>query len=593
MKLYRWLSLVFIICFQLKQIAGKNFDVSANIRAKVFAKTLKTVLRNSIEEIVFIVSNSTDNILTDLVDDFLPDIEIKRVLIDESLICELSLINTCTSIIIAQFEATETFANYFKCVKDTKHLLLVEEHIFSSDSIGIFLKSLWKNGILDITFVVILNEYVQFYTWFPMDFNNNCGRFTNIKLISSSNNTNLFRKKVIKHLTNCRIKCAWIEEKPFSDLYTKVFDLISIKSLSELIMDNKYKEFGIRFYWEDSMLKMFTKQNVDVIFANTFINTSEFSYGPMFYTDESYIAVRKPTRRTSYKPLLKVFSYYLWFVIIAIYILVCFIIILYKSRINIDNIKIFLTLFMVCVGSSLPYKRYIENITRRLFIFYIYYSFILNAMYLSKLSSLLTKPAYEEQVANREDLYLNRLKIHYNAYIEKIYCIVFTASENVDARNLLKEIDYNMYDSVDKLVYDQNYTVVTLKSLLDTYPHLTKQIGYFESFFDVATLFHSYVLKKDNPINIAINYWATELIEKGFVSKLLNDMKRMSTLESYKYLRNNTISHSFAVLTLTHLSEIFVIIMYGYIFSITVFLFEFFTYLLMKKINLMRDTSAL
>lgn len=595
----RRLTRIYFLYLVLESIIGKHLDITESTRSQYLAGTLQKLLDNTTEDIVWKLSNNTKTILTDVADDFLRVTQFKRILINETIICETSQYYTPNYVVIAYFETTETFVNYLKCAKYAKHLVIVDEDILRSENLTNLLNILWKEGILDVTFAII-SEKLQLYTWFPMDLNNNCGRITNMRLLPS-NNTNVFPKKIAKHLPNCSLRCAWIDAKPFSDLYIKVFEMISAKTSSGLIWENRDKESGInlrllnkeaeygyKFYWEESMQKIFENDNVDVLFGYTFINSSTFAYGPMFYTDASYIAVRKAPRILSYRPLLKVFNIYIFIYMFCVYLFVSILIITLKS--NGVNLEIFFTFFRLCLANSLPSQSYVEKITKSLFISFTFYSLILNTLYLSKLSSILTNPAFEEPLASREDLYINNLKTIFNHYLEQIYCVVFYASDNPDAIKNCIMVNMSVYDMLIKEVKEQNNSVLSFISILDTYPHLATRVDYFPTFLDEATLYHSYILNKNNPKNAVINYWATEMIEKGLLIKWWNDMKLISTVESYKYMLDD-IHKPFTILSLSHLNESFLIIIYGYILSIIIFLLEFFTYFLMKKINLMRDIS--
>lgn len=582
MQLFRYIYILLSYVLILLD-ARRNFDIVLHKKNEMIKENLRNALLNTNLEILWKISNKQVNILQDLIDDVLHDVELKRVLFHESIIYEkYSFVNSANIIIVMVYDDDlYKFCDKFNN-NMVKYLVLIDE--FDVNKIKEFLKMFFNNGIVDVT-VGILNDSIKFYTWFPFNDDSNCGETINLQLVSNEAAFYLFPQKVTRFLPNCTITSARIDAAPFSVLYGKVFKHVSDKTGSNLRFLNK--DIGFKYYWEDTMQTMFENDKVDVIFGYTFINSSDFAYGPMFYTDVSYVAVRKAPRILTYHPLLKVFNIYIFLYILCTYIFLSVLIISVQNK-NI-NVEIFLIFFRICLGNSTPVKSY-EHVTKTLFISYSFYSLILGTVYLSKLSSLLTNPAYEEPVASREDLYINNLQLLFNHYYEKIYCIIFYASDNADALENSIMTNLSFYNLLLKEVNEQNHSVLSFVSLLESYPHLTVRIDYFPSFFDEATLFHSYVLNKNNPKNEVINYWATEMIEKGLMIKWWNDIKLTSLIESYKYMLNNT-GKPFTVLNLSHLNESFLIIIYGYIFSITIFVFEFFTYFLMKRINLMRDIS--
>lgn len=584
---YIYISITYIFVETLVYGREHYFDVFYNKNNNnILTDCLRNVLLNGKREILWKIPHKKKNIITDLIDDVLHDVELKRVLIDESIICEkYFFVDTSNFIVITYLDSINKVNDYFKCIKYGKQLLLMDDSFPLVNGLENLFKYLWKNGVVDVT-IGVLNEQSKFYTWFPFKQTNYCGETFHLELIS--NNVNIFPRKIEKYLPNCILKCAWADDKPFTTLYDKTLHLISSKSYGYYVSEDKGVMYGHNFYWEDIIQNMLNKDNFDVVLGYTFINSTDFDYGPMIYSDSSYIGVRKAPKLTEYRPLLRVFNVYLWLSMTFTYVILSIVLITMQRHNRISGIEIFFNLFRVCLGNSLPS---VQNLTRTLFITYSTCSFILNTIYLSKLSSLLTKPMYARPMASREDLYFNNLTTFLNYYSEKIYSTIFYASDNPEALKHIFLIKMNQLNLIEMLVNEQNHSAITYLSLLESYPHLTTQIDYFPTFFDETTLFHSYILRRNNPKNIVINFWGTEIVEKGLIIKWWNDMKQISLLKAYRQSLNNNDDSSYTVLALSHLNEMFLIAFYGYVLSLITLLFEFFTNLLMRKINFMKSSS--
>lgn len=592
-----------LICFvfyQQRFISGNQEDFGIvtkmhnNNNNDILADCLKTTLHNAKLDILWKTSNKRRNILlTDLIDDVLHDVLLNRILIDDSIICEKHIfVNSPNFIVITYLNSIEDLIGYFKCIKYAKHLIFIDDFVLNTfDEITERLfQELWNDGVSDIILGVIKNStYVKFYTWYPFDGDNMCGNRFKLNLIN--NCQNLFPIKTNKFLRNCGIQIAFVEAKPFTDLYNKTFSLIGEKVSTEIVFNDKVQVYGFNFYWDKIMKTIFQNESTDVIYGHTVINSTNFHHGPMFYSDRSVIAVRKAPKLEHNRQLVEVFDSYLWILIVFMYLVISgILIIIYLRHMNATCCGIYLDVYRVSLGNSLPQRQF-ENVTRIVVLFYALYSFIMNTVYLSTLSSLLTKPSYARRIASREDLYINNLSLYFNNLIEKIYKIMFYASDNLEALKHCIILNLNNYELLTWLVKRQQHSIVTFKSLVEVYPHLIERTDYFSTFFGETTLFNSYILKKYNPKNFAINFWATEIVEKGFFVKWWNDMRFTSQLQNYKVIAGD-VESPVIVLALKHFRQLFLLIGFGYGFSLIAFLSEFFLYFYMMKINRMKELTS-
>lgn len=617
MKNMKWFQLLFLLT-QLLFRALLIFGRKGGDYSDTFFKGLynnNTILGNRLRHALLLNAGGRsilwkisreNNIFTDLIDDVLHDAELNHVLIDGSIImCEMRnkhiLDETTNFVVVTHLDAIENFSEYLKCFKYAKYLVFVDRNILGDEKLDDLLKLMWNNDIFDVTIATqqalvnsnssesvsntnkVSNDSMKYYTWFPLDGDSDCGNVVN--LVETQQ---LFPQKLSKYLPNCAIKCAFVDDKPFSQLYGDTLVLMSEMAGNSITFDNKKSEYGVYFYWEENMMDMLENDTFDVIYGHTFINSTEFFYGPMFYTDSAYIAARKPHKLSDHHPILKSFNLYLWVFIVFIYFVVCVVAVVLAT----SDRSVFLDIFRISLGNSLPTFNNKARVLNILFLTYSCYSLIMTNAYLSKLSSGLTKPVFARPFANREDIYLSALSLYFNAYVDKIHCLIYAASDNPTALSYCIKLNISIYELLEKVVHDQNNTATTYMSMLETYPHLANRIDYFPTFFDTATFYNSYVLRKDNPKNAVINYWSCEIIEKGLAAKWWKDIKRTSEIKWHFRSASDDNPPPFIVLTLSHFYELFLIVAYGYLLSFLALLFEFFAHNCMKKIQTTSDISA-
>lgn len=462
-----------------------------------------------------------------------------------------------------------------------------------------------RNKIYDLTVALFDNNQLDFYTWFYFAPNNFCGQYLNLTLIGKCNGksidfTNLFPVKFMYTPTNCVLNVGWWTAKPFvidpfvdeaPGVFVSIFRDVSWASGMVL----KYEEKDLIAEWEflnegyyNRLSKRLEEEEFDVLLGQVYLNYSNLHYGPVFYADTFIHVVRKPKKTKTYRQFGKVFALSTFLFVLLVYIAeICFFILLFKVNDgkSVDYSKIFIKVICMTLNSAVHGKILPAAHFRITFLFYAFYGLILDTIFLGKLSSVFRMPIYEISINDKLDMYLNNFTFYISMYSERQLMVVYEAFDNHKLENMILFTNRSSYDILYDIAANQKNGATVFFSVYSMYEieKICVNVMSAEYYF-ISTLFSSYALQKINIKNEVVNYWAREILEKGFFEKHTKDI---SIYHRHIHLLHNIPQNerTSKTLSIAHYEELFLIIGYGYSLALIIFIFELFIKSLMQTVN--------
>lgn len=225
----------------------------------------------------------------------------------------------------------------------------------------------------------------------------------------------------------------------------------------------------------------------------------------------------------------------------------------------------------VAVTSGLPSKRRIVKI---LILFYSIYSFHMYNIFQGRFSSLITNPPLKRDIRNLMDLTDSDLTI----FVSPRKMKGLQLEDSATARKLLKRYtELNVFFNWIYISLNDTKCASTLyESVLYLYGNdrLKTVEPYYPSYRDVR-----FGLRKGHPLTEHINNVIGQIVAAGLTKKWLSDLKNVTF---YKTQDKNV------VLTFQHLYGAIIILIYGYLLSIIIFVFELLYAKLFAKKTLIR-----
>lgn len=476
-----------------------------------------------------------------------------------------------------------------------KYVLIFEEFKAAKPLIDM----IFRHGINNVLIAIYTDNEIKVY-------HNHNQRFMNSLSINCSNDfeeLNIFRKTPRNYFTNYTLNVAWIPGDPFvmnafddenPGLFIKTIKVISTRAKMNLFFFNE-PEFYKEFKTEGTIKKLvstLTNRRSDVAMGYTFVNWSMFDYGPVFYKDQILLTMYKPKATASLKQLSKIFKSIFWIILFAIYIVVTAIFRILLQERNLENVvKLHLSILQISInmsGSLLLRKDSVKT----LLLFYSFHSLLITTIYLAKLSSTFTQQTYERPIITLGSFYVNGLKTCIHNYVSTLLNLKYINTENKYSSSIVTLSEEPAYNCIHEIAVSQNGTCTVFEGELDSYPSEKLLLSYFNPMFVNMTLFNTFLMRKHNPINKVIKFWALEIVEKGIFLKWWKDMKEnrvnVSLLEGFDQEENN-----FVKLTYKHYEQTFLILYIGLSLSAIIFLVEFFIKYLSDKIDWMITNSAI
>lgn len=478
--------------------------------------------------------------------------------------------------------------------------------IIQDEQIETLFKMAERNQIYDLTVAVLHKNRLDFYTWFYFAPDNFCGKYLNITLIDRCNETsleptNLFPVKFTSKPTNCVLNVGWWTAKPFvidpfvengPGIFVSIFRDVSWASGMVL----KYEEKDPKAEWEfhnegyyNHISKRLEDREIDVLLGQIYLNYSNVVYGPAFFSDTFVHVVRIPKKTKKYQQLNKVFALSTFlFVLLTYFIEVCFLVLLYKvtGRKSIDYSEILIKVISMALNLSAHGRIASISYFRIIFLFLAFYALILDTIFIGKLSSIFRLPIYEISINDVLAMYLNNFTFYVSMYVERQLMYTYSTFDNPKVEGMLKFSNHSAYDLFHDLAVTQENGTTVFFSLYYMYESERLCVNVMTVEFEYpSTLFNSYALQKNSFKNEVVNYWAREVLEKGFFEKHRKDIAIY--YRNISLLKNDprNLVGAPEILTIAHYEQLFLIAAYGYLLGLIIFILEWLRKLLMQIVN--------
>lgn len=482
-----------------------------------------------------------------------------------------------------------------------KFLIFFQKQRFNLNIVKELLSTAYKNGVSKIAFGIYDNETIDFYSWFPFDRKNKCGKRFNLRkvnLCSESYQAPVLYKNDLYNLQECSLKLTYVKAEPFvinvkastaAGLFVSLFKTIErvtgIKMRYEFV-----EEFQYEFLNRGSLSGLFQhliQEKTDVILGHLFMNsTSDHAVpGPQIYSDGLVWVAPKPKMFTTYRNILRAFDVDLWLLHMStiIFMVVFLKFLFYKYQVKMDTCKMILKIFKMTIVAAITHVPKVNTI-RIVVFFYAIYCIDIDTIYIGKLSSIFTMPKSSVPITNIELMYLNQIYVNISHQVNLL----------TNLRNLvgIEEIKRNIYvlnwteaELLKKVAATQTNGTLIFRSTTETYASESSSVETFTS--KSRSLYLCYYLRNYNMINKPIMHWTQEVIEKGLFRKWWLDIIR--------HYRNYALRRAMkaqpidaVVYSLRHYQEVYFLLLSGYTLGILTFALEFFSKYIERKISLMR-----
>ena len=461
------------------------------------------------------------------------------------------------------------------------------------------------NGIFNVAIVITSLRSDVVFTWNPLDLDNNCGRRYHLRRVSNPGvSGDVLFHKIPRSVEDCTFNVLWIRSVPHVTDPTSPTNPGLFVTLFNTLMEKT--NVKMRYMYDDrsqielanngtltrpmALLKL---GSVDAVVGHVFITPllGKLSYGPVFLQDYFVMVVPKPARMKFYRQIHKAFRYETWIVFLGTYITVSLVLYeftkYYKHKVSL--VQVLLDNLRLCVASGMNLlPRHL--CLRMIIMFYILYTMNMGAVYVGKLSGIFTIPAQGVKIADGETLYLNNLYFNMSWYFDKLSS-VYLHINNPEWRKHVVRTNLTEKEMLMK-AHTTNVSSVTFKSVTDLFTSFAPRHDKVITYLPLATLFLTYFLKEHDVLNDIINYWSTEIIEKGLFHKWWKDVKMFN--RNYTSEREGVVEmETVVVLSLRHYEETFMFLLCGYLIASVVLVFEFVFKQVEVRVDAMKTSSRI
>ncbi|KAJ9573923.1 hypothetical protein L9F63_008696 [Diploptera punctata] len=478
--------------------------------------------------------------------------------------------------------------------------------IFTGDTYG--KNSIYYKNETNITSVEDITK-IYAYTLFPYS-NGACnedvtllvGKWTVHNASEESfSAVDLFPNKLPKTFKGCVLNIGAIGPEPYviKEDYTTdegenkfVLEGVGVELINlfvkQMNFTSKYYEphpnFEIDSVAELGMMLIF--RDIDVV-SGTVPHLLELHlYGdasvPMISDTVQYLVpCPKPMRKT--ERIISLFSLSTWSCMGFVFIFVSF---LFWSLSNYPTRTIGFTGFnllaqcfsaawAVLLGISVP-QMPLSLGTRQLFIIYVWYCFVFNTIFQAYFTSFLVEPGYEARLKALDDVRRAGLKAG-------IYDIMEIMRELVNFNELI-DFEKKIYSDFDECVSSVMFKGEMFSPSISYFPsYIASKSGVsdhskFICFLDesVVTLQFGAVVPIGHPFLQILNVHIRRCLEGGLLETYWSKIKHEVHLKANVINENS----EFVVFSLTHLSPVFVLLLFGYILGVSVFACEFTVFMI-------------
>jgi hypothetical protein len=451
------------------------------------------------------------------------------------------------------------------------------------------------------------------YSWFPYN-GRQCAEPTEVVLVDKCENANgeqlfskepLFPNKVPNDLRGCTIKVATFQFPPYviqTDNYTESSENTVYKfrglELEYLLLINEALNFTLSFSPAPSNISVseriiwcITKlvaRLVDVALGRIPLDVLGGHYADVtipyiFDALQWYVPCSKPALRTD--KVLEMFNSSVWISMAVVLVLTS--LVFWRTSIGSASSVLeshsYKTLqycaynvWSAFMAVSVPHFPRTTKL-RILFLFYVCYCFAMNTVFQAFFTSFLVSPGYVKQIATLEDLKRSNLIHGVDESLEK-----FLSSLDYEKLDLKKFVCPSHTACLTRLLTKRDITTMTLK--IDAEYVLSYGLHGLSGSKVLCTLNQKIVpantvmcLTKGHPLFDKFNEVIRRCMETGLVDKYWSELNFNLSLKNMVRLRERDCEACgvvYFVFSLSHLKVAFVVLGFGYMLCITVFVLE-------------------
>lgn len=521
----------------------------------------------------------------------------------------------------------ETFNRKMKILTHLKTFDPNQSFIVYFASVSYYFKKIAQNILIKFWTMMIINALVLIpkdlknFALYRLELKQNsetlCGsQFYTIE-IDKCINGNLINTKThyfkyrhnIKNL-NCTTNVITMPYEPFVINETKGIEMeilhllgnlynikFNINLISEATdwgekMENNTWNGPLDRVYKDNMLGVGNiRKNID------YMRDFDFTYD--YYTESMVWIVPIAEPVPKWRVLFVIFNIYVWIIYITSIFLfgIIFWLVSYRNSNEYTNYRqfsnAFLTSFRISITNSTKSPKY--DLTRTFFNAFAIFSIIISAVYTSSLIVYLKSPIASYQIQTTQDILQSNLGIGGLSITKQLFNMSSNTNrqDNTEANEIFQRfqtIDDNEKDTVnywlDLVGKYRNMTTISSRFYVNYQLAIGNNVTTTADGKDLIYVCEkkplmyytlSIVMKKGSPFRRLFNTKIREIVEAGLIQNII---KKYQTIIDNKddyfdeLLTNN--QQSGKPLTLDHLQGAFVIIIFGYLFAVILFISELF-----------------
>ncbi|KAJ9580371.1 hypothetical protein L9F63_004006 [Diploptera punctata] len=234
----------------------------------------------------------------------------------------------------------------------------------------------------------------------------------------------------------------------------------------------------------------------------------------------------------------------------------------------------------VLLGVSVPQMPFSLR-TRSLFIIYVWYCFAISTVFQAFFTSFLVEPGYEMQLKTIDDVIRAGLVLGSYNVMDYVRMVVpfddlnyFKETLCEDIEECIRDVMFERNTFTGSTTYFPSY-VASFREFIDNL-EITRGITHDNLIF---TMPFGYILPKGSPLLDVLNDHIRRCLEGGLLELFWSRIKHDVKLKAEQMDEEG----EYVVFNMTHLLPVFIVLIFGYILSATVFFFEVLTKLCESK----------
>ncbi|KAJ3651809.1 hypothetical protein Zmor_017819 [Zophobas morio] len=425
--------------------------------------------------------------------------------------------------------------------------------------------------------VVILTNLTQFFTWYPYNNENRCGKIVTL----ATEQANPFKNKIPNDLGGCSVSVTWSNltwtiKSPF-DKSDPGYAAVALDTIAQkLNLQLDYLRHQLDYYYfaiRDGNFKVLCKyietEKIDLSFTIGHVTDKpcpelETMKPILLYPQNFAFPPRKPIRNND-----KIFSMFrkeIWWTLLASFFTMWLLWKTVTKQSYQNSFFSIIQLLVQCMISKVPQKQ----LPRFVLFIFLFFVMNINWFYVSQMSSVLTQPSYEPQIKNIEDIIKYNKKLNFYPFFKQF--LLSYGNETCEKLMALRMTDLDsiaLHDySLQSFVDDADYGIVMQETDLVLFRDSQKlQVLSHENIYPAAVVWS---MRTGFPLKNHFNYWITRIVESGLVLKWMRDTAVALPTYSFSDDKNQKV----VALNFNHISLVFVIWTVGLVASFVCFVSE-------------------